>query len=675
MEHPLRNRIYTAVTIGLLAAGLLLVIFYLVDSAIPVTEYEEFPGLINGEYQVDDGPWEPVDYETEIDDTFHRVTFRGFIHPRFLDNLELWIFMKNVWVSLRYADKDYAPGEYESGYDLENVPNPEDYSPGALTGIPGYIAFVGIRNGDDMKPLNLAGRSVILEVRRPYEIATERFSDCFRVGQGFYSGVYWEFFQHLLPGILLFVLVCFFGLFLFPVASFIMGRVNYRYLTFGAVCVTFGLYMIMQIAGRYLNLWFVDSVRVMTADRIIGYSFVIAILCYLKSGLKESFHRMLSGIVIAGLFLLILAFTICQLAGGIDLVASSVWIYPFILIAFLLMIVLLMRELRRLHRHSEKEGAGRTLPSGRRAGWRELLFLLSWLPLLITSMLDILDLFVNISGRLFFPWGLAITLIYQLISIIVDLRLQYLESIRYQKLQRELYEAEVSLMVSQIRPHFVYNTLSSIAVLCKLDPDTAYEATICFSDYLRGNMDALKQKEPAPFSKELDHIKKYLYIEKLRFQDRLNIVYDIQTEDFLLPTLSVQPLVENAVKHGIGKKKEGGTVTIATREREHTIEILISDDGVGFDTENKSDAAGFVPGNKSDAGAGFIPGNKSDASVGFVPGQTKKTDAGEPAPEVTRSHIGIENTRMRLKEMCGGTVTTESKPGEGTTVTISLPKS
>ena len=92
----------------------------------------------------------------------------------------------------------------------------------------------------------------------------------------------------------------------------------------------------------------------------------------------------------------------------------------------------------------------------------------------------------------------------------------------------------------------MYNALSSIAILCKLDPDTAYKATVAFSDYLRGNMDSLKQTTPVPFEKELEHLKKYLYIEKLRFDDQLNIEYDIQTTDFKIPLLSIQPLVENA---------------------------------------------------------------------------------------------------------------------------------
>ena len=200
------------------------------------------------------------------------------------------------------------------------------------------------------------------------------------------------------------------------------------------------------------------------------------------------------------------------------------------------------------------------------------------------------------------------------------------------KTEKELYEAEVNLMVSQMRPHFIYNTLSSIAILCKLEPDTAYEATVNFSDYLRTNMDALKQSAPVPFDRELEHLEKYLYIEKLRFQDRLSIEYDIQTTDFYIPLLSVQPLAENAVKHGVGKKDDGGTVTIATRESEDGYEVIVSDDGVGFDPTVKKENDG-------------------------------------------RSHVGMENTKKRLKDMCDASIVYESEIGKGTTVRIILPRS
>ena len=197
--------------------------------------------------------------------------------------------------------------------------------------------------------------------------------------------------------------------------------------------------------------------------------------------------------------------------------------------------------------------------------------------------------------------------------------------------QKELYDAKLQIMVSQIRPHFMYNALTSIAMMCELDPKTAKEATIAFSKYLRCNMDSLSQTKTVPFEQELSHLKNYLFIEKLRFDDLLNIEYDIQVTDFRVPQLSIQPLVENAVKHGVGMAEDGGTVKISTRQTDNAYEVIISDDGVGFDVN-----------------------------------APKKDDG--------RSHVGMENTRKRLKEMCGADIIITSKIGEGTTARVIIPK-
>ena len=196
--------------------------------------------------------------------------------------------------------------------------------------------------------------------------------------------------------------------------------------------------------------------------------------------------------------------------------------------------------------------------------------------------------------------------------------------------EKELYESKVKIMVSQIQPHFMYNALSSIAMLCKIDPDTANKAAITFAQYLRVNMDSLKQTAPIPFEQELEHLKKYLFIEELRFGKKLKIEYDIQATDFLIPQLTIQPLAENAVKHGLSKKRGGGTLRIATRETECAFEVIVSDDGVGFDVSEK----------------------KNDG----------------------RSHVGMENVTHRLKEMCSAVIVITSEVGKGTVVKIIIPK-
>ncbi len=198
------------------------------------------------------------------------------------------------------------------------------------------------------------------------------------------------------------------------------------------------------------------------------------------------------------------------------------------------------------------------------------------------------------------------------------------------ELQKELGDINMTLMLSQIQPHFLYNALNTIKYLTKKDPKSAETAIVKFSSYLRANMDSLTQKEPIPFKKELEHVKNYIYIESLRFGDRLNVEYDIEYDDFLIPPLTIQPIAENAIKHGINQKVDGGTLKISTIEEEKAVVILIEDDGVGFDVnEQKNDG---------------------------------------------RSHVGMSNIKNRLKELLDARVEFESAIGEGTKVTITIPK-
>ena len=195
--------------------------------------------------------------------------------------------------------------------------------------------------------------------------------------------------------------------------------------------------------------------------------------------------------------------------------------------------------------------------------------------------------------------------------------------------ERELMQSQVSLAISQIQPHFLYNTLSTIAELCRKDSAMAEEVTNRFALYLRGNLEHMGDSFPVEFSKELKHVQTYLWIEKIRFQEELQVVYDIQTEDFIIPALTVQPLVENAVKHGMMGSENVCTITIRTKCVERGYQVIIEDDGCGFDPEQV----------------------KNDG----------------------RKHIGIESVRSRLRFMVGGTLTVKSAIGKGTTVIIEIP--
>lgn len=238
----------------------------------------------------------------------------------------------------------------------------------------------------------------------------------------------------------------------------------------------------------------------------------------------------------------------------------------------------------------------------------------------------VLDMFVyGIS----WIWPMAAL---SLLMIYLNIQQQYMveEQLEAARLETELTESRISVMLSQIQPHFLFNVLSVIYHLCDKNPEAAKKATGDFSKYLRMNLDSLKLEAPVPFDTELQHVQLYLSLEKMRFEEKLNIIYDIQITDFLIPALTVQPMVENAVKYGVGKSRNGGTVTIVTRDCNENIKVIVSDNGVGFD-----------------------------------PYETQ---------EDGRTHIGIDNVRKRLWAMSKGTMEIQSKKDVGTTVTLTIPR-
>ena len=208
------------------------------------------------------------------------------------------------------------------------------------------------------------------------------------------------------------------------------------------------------------------------------------------------------------------------------------------------------------------------------------------------------------------------------------------QSKRADEVEKSINDTKVSIMLSQIKPHFLYNMFTTIMVLCDDDPQIAKKALGEFAVYLRGNMDSLSCDRPIPFNQELEHVKKYIYLETLRFGDRLNVEFDINETDFDVPALSLQPLVENAVKYGIGAKMEGGTIKISSFKDDEYYYISIQDDGVGMNVDRIEDI---------------------------------------PIKDDGRTHIGIQNVNRRIKEMSNGSLSISSKLGEGSVVTIKVP--
>lgn len=197
--------------------------------------------------------------------------------------------------------------------------------------------------------------------------------------------------------------------------------------------------------------------------------------------------------------------------------------------------------------------------------------------------------------------------------------------------ETENTEMRMSLMLSQIQPHFLYNSLSVIQNLCHGKAPEAETATARFSRYLRHNMSSMTNPSLIPFTEELSHAKNYLELERLRFGDYLQIRFDTPCVRFYLPPLTLQPIVENAVRHGVRMKPDGrGTVAVATMEFPDRYEVFVLDNGCGFDPSKP--------------------------------------------PNDGTLHVGIQNVRDRLRRMCGGKLELFSSVGVGTTAVIVLPK-
>lgn len=212
-------------------------------------------------------------------------------------------------------------------------------------------------------------------------------------------------------------------------------------------------------------------------------------------------------------------------------------------------------------------------------------------------------------------------------SIIVNSK----ASSRAHKLEKELEESRIALMISQIQPHFIFNVLGTIRGLCREDPEQAWRGLGDFSVYLRANMNALTNANSIPFERELAHVETYLRLEQMRLGEKLNVVYDIQEKDFQIPPLMLQPLVENAVKHGLFYKAEGGTVVIRSIRNAGNILLIVQDDGIGFEAAARE--------------------NNFDQ----------------------REHYGLTNVRSRVEKMLGGSLRIDSHPERGSTVTLEFP--
>lgn len=253
--------------------------------------------------------------------------------------------------------------------------------------------------------------------------------------------------------------------------------------------------------------------------------------------------------------------------------------------------------------------------------WRDRLarryfiaFLLHLLPLTVALVVH-----TFVFRPLVLEIGMTISMLAMFAIIMLDQVEQYLRQ------QREIVRQRANVTVLQMRPHFIYNTMTTIYYLCEQDPRKAQQVILNFTTYLRKNFYAIASENTIPFSEELEHTRAYLAVEQAQFEDALFITFDTPHTQFRLPPLTLQPIVENAIKHGMDPDAGPLHIVIRTRETDAGSVIIVEDDGAGTDRTSNDDP-----------------------------------------------HIALSNIRQRLRLMSGGKLEISPREGGGTIVTVTI---
>jgi len=242
--------------------------------------------------------------------------------------------------------------------------------------------------------------------------------------------------------------------------------------------------------------------------------------------------------------------------------------------------------------------------------------------LIVTTVLQFL-----FSQIAFYDIVNVVCIVFLLLSEQVEATEQLLERDKQLLQQKdEMAALQIKNLISQVQPHFIYNTLFSIRNI-EGNPEETKRAITEFANYIRGNLAALDGKELIPVEKEIEFVKDYVSLQQRRFPNKIDVRYDVTDTDFAVPPLTVQILVENAIRHGITVRYESGTIKVSTRLEGDRHVITVEDDGVGFDTEI-----------------------------------LKNTD-----------RVGLRAVKTRLEYFVHGSIAVQSEPGKGTLVTINIP--
>ena len=567
----------------------------------------------DGEYRIGDGPWQEIETGKHISSTQGDVTLRGNFHLVAPDGEYIGIYTDSIPIALytNHINLTFYEGENEPF--VIDVENPL-YGDSACH--EGWAAYV-ITTGSE-EPIEIL-------IHNPHHFGNETAIDEMLSSTALWTDI--EFEKGVLESGknqrdigLLFAIISFIVLGTALFATLIHIKNNKIIWLLGAVIFFAGTYLLYSADG--ISFW---SESVVSNTTILGCSMMFYML-FLSVATVHFLKATKTIGIITGTLLGIVDAALLVLPILTDMLFYDTWLY-WIVAQMLVNIVLLGCLLREFF---VTQGNERWLYLG------AVLPLIAFVVDVVMTGLGgwkggVVSTFVFV---VLFAVAMAVILrtIPRNINAAAKAKELELQSSRLEAeknmVEAELKESRISIMLSQIQPHFIYNTLGTIERMCLKDPQKAFELVRNFSLYLRGNFSELDSVTPIRFAEELKHIEYYVTIEKVRFPD-MNIAYDVEATEFVLPALSVQPLVENAIKHGLMRLETGGTVKIHSYETATHFCVAVTDDGAGFDPN---------------------------------------------APMDEKKHVGLRNIRGRLKAMVDGELILESKPGVGTKAMIMIPK-
>ena len=575
------------------------------------TSMQAEPALIaqvyfDGEYRIEDGPWQKIVKGEHIPATQGDVTLRGNFHMLAPDGEYVGVYRGEIPIAF-YTDHIGL-----TFYDGDNEPfviDMENPLYGNSVCGEGWTAHTFMSEED---------QTIEILIHNPHSFGNETAIDEMLGNMAFWTGI--DFENSVLSSgepqkdagmLLMLVSIVFLGIALF--SSLIHIKNSKIIWLLGFVVLFAGTYFAYSADG--VSFW---SDSIVSNTTVLGFSMIfymfflsMIIVSILKLTQKiGSITMILLGIANTSFFVL----PIITNTFFYDM--WTWWISVQIVVNVVLAICLIIEFIA----VSKKER------------W---FYVVAFLPL-IAFVIDVIGTYCAIwkggmtSGYVFVAlFAVAMIMVLKLIPHNINAATKARElELEKATLNAQLAESRISTMMSQIRPHFIYNTLGSIEQLCKLDPPKAGELVHNFAKYLRGNFGELDNPKPIPMSQEMEHVHHYISIENVRFPD-MTFTFEMNSEDFSIPALTVQPIVENAIKHGLMRLPKGGTIRVVSYETETDYCISVVDDGVGFDTNALMD---------------------------------------------DRKHVGLRNIRERLKVMVNGTLEIESTIGAGTKVKITIPK-